>query len=186
MLLNSRKKLLSAFIAAMMLFTLIVPTAISLAGTSRTNGKPFAAEQSGGTVVNSSDDEQWIYLKKGETFESSFDDGFTFTADSDVWINAETGAQSEQVNFADLMNFEPDKVETIYDESGNSYTVRTYSSQNTVNSITAAFAEFNEDVAEAAQVKRPSAMYDDDELVDVMVVLDGKAFTSFTDWNSAG
>ena len=58
MLLNSRKKLLSAFIAAMMLFTLIVPTAISLAGTSRTNGKPFAAEQSGGTVVNSSDDEQ--------------------------------------------------------------------------------------------------------------------------------
>ena len=99
MLLNSRKKLLSAFIAAMMLFTLIVPTAISLAGTSRTNGKPFAAEQSGGTVVNSSDDEQWIYLKKGETFESSFDDGFTFTADSDVWINAETGAQSEQVNF---------------------------------------------------------------------------------------
>jgi hypothetical protein len=117
MLLNSRKKLLSAFIAAMMLFTLIVPTAISLAGTSRTNGKPFAgsnsfaAEQSGGTVVNSSDDEQWIYLKKGETFESSFDDGFTFTADSDVWINAETGAQSEQVNFADLMNFEPDKVE---------------------------------------------------------------------------
>ncbi|MFR7610944.1 MAG: hypothetical protein ACLUZ4_09405, partial [Christensenellaceae bacterium] len=92
MLLNSRKKLLSAFIAAMMLFTLIVPTAISLAGTSRTNGKPFAgsnsfaAEQSGGTVVNSSDDEQWIYLKKGETFESSFDDGFTFTADSDVWI----------------------------------------------------------------------------------------------------
>ena len=117
MLLNSRKKLLSAFIAAMMLFTLIVPTAISLAGTSRTNGKPFAAEQSGGTVVNSSDDEQWIYLKKGETFESSFDDGFTFTADSDVWINAETGAQSEQVNFADLMNFEPDKVETIYDEA---------------------------------------------------------------------
>ena len=125
MLLNSRKKLLSAFIAAMMLFTLIVPTAISLAGTSRTNGKPFAgsnsfaAEQSGGTVVNSSDDEQWIYLKKGETFESSFDDGFTFTADSDVWINAETGAQSEQVNFADLMNFEPDKVETVYDENGN-------------------------------------------------------------------
>ena len=181
MLLNSRKKLLSAFIAAMMLFTLIVPTAISLAGTSRTNGKPFAgsnsfaAEQSGGTVVNSSDDEQWIYLKKGETFESSFDDGFTFTADSDVWINAETGAQSEQVNFADLMNFEPDKVETVYDENGNSYTVRTYSSQNTVNSITAAFAEFNEDVAEAAQVKRPSAMYDDDELVDVMVVLDGKS-----------
>ena len=119
MLLNSRKKLLSAFIAAMMLFTLIVPTAISLAGTSRTNGKPFAgsnsfaAEQSGGTVVNSSDDEQWIYLKKGETFESSFDDGFTFTADSDVWINAETGAQSEQVNFADLMNFEQDKVETV-------------------------------------------------------------------------
>lgn len=181
MLLNSRKKLLSAFIAAMMLFTLIVPTAISLAGTSRTNGKPFAgsnsfaAEQSGGTVVNSSDDEQWIYLKKGETFESSFDDGFTFTADSDVWINAETGAQSEQVNFADLMNFEPDKVETVYDENGNSYTVRTYSSQNTVNSITAAFAEFNDDVAEAAQVKCPSAMYDDDELVDVMVVLDGKS-----------
>lgn len=72
MLLNSRKKLLSAFIAAMMLFTLIVPTAISLAGTSRTNGKPFAgsnsfaAEQSGGTVVNSSDDEQWIYLKRAK------------------------------------------------------------------------------------------------------------------------
>ena len=63
MLLNSRKKLLSAFIAAMMLFTLIVPTAISLAGTSRTNGKPFAAEQSGGTVVNSSDDEQWRNLR---------------------------------------------------------------------------------------------------------------------------
>lgn len=29
-------------------------------------------------------------------------------------------------------------------------------------------------------------MYDDDELVDVMVVLDGKSVYELTDWNSAG
>ena len=68
----------------MMLFTLIVPPAMSLAEAARSNVKPFADEKSGGIVVNSSGDEQWIYLQAGETFESGFADGFTLTADSDV------------------------------------------------------------------------------------------------------
>ena len=88
MLLNSRKKLISAIMAIMMLFTLIVPPAMSLAEAARSNVKPFADEKSGGIVVNSSGDEQWIYLQAGETFESGFADGFTLTADSDVWISA--------------------------------------------------------------------------------------------------
>ena len=162
--------------AIMMLFTLIVPPAMSLAEAARSNVKPFADEKSGGIVVNSSGDEQWIYLQAGETFESGFADGFTLTADSDVWISAETGVQDGQINFADLMNFEPDSVETVYDENGNSYTVRTYSSQSTVSSITAAFAEFNDDVADAADGRYSSLKtYSDDELVDIIVVLDGKS-----------
>ena len=162
--------------AVMMLFTLIVPPAMSLAEAARSNVKPFADEKSGGIVVNSSGDEQWIYLQAGETFESGFADGFTLTADSDVWISAETGVQDGQINFADLMNFEPDSVETVYDENGNSYTVRTYSSQSTVSSITAAFAEFNDDVADAADGRYSSLKtYSDDELVDIIVVLDGKS-----------
>ena len=176
MLLNSRKKLISAIMAIMMLFTLIVPPAMSLAEAARSNVKPFADEKSCGIVVNSSGDEQWIYLQAGETFESGFADGFTLTADSDVWISAETGVQDGQINFADLMNFEPDSVETVYDENGNSYTVRTYSSQSTVSSITAAFAEFNDDVADAADGRYSSLKtYSDDELVDIIVVLDGKS-----------
>lgn len=175
MLLNLRKRLVSAFVAVMMLFALVVPTAISLADASRSNVKPFADETSGGTVVNRTDDEQWIYLKKGETFESGFADGFSFTADSDVWISAESGAETEQVNLSNLLSFKPDAVETVYDENGNSYTVRTYSSQDTVNSITAAFAEFDDDVAAAADIKRSDLGYADDELVDAIVVLEGKS-----------
>lgn len=169
MLRSPIKKLVAAILAAALLLTMAMPSAALAAPSPTEAGQAKSYE--GNATVRSGESDDWTFVPKGETFASQNDDAFTFTSDSDVWVNTETEDGEERISFADLFDFEPDSVETIEGEGGVSYTVRTYSSAESVEKLNASFAQW-EDETEGEENTCVVDPYASDDLVEVMVVLD--------------
>ncbi len=170
MLRSPIKKLVAAILAAALLFTMAMPSAALAAPNPTEAGQAKSYE--GNATVRSGESDDWTFVPKGETFASQNDDAFTFTSDSDVWVNTEAEDGEERISFADLFDFEPDSVETIEGEGGVSYTVRTYSSAESVEKLNASFAQWEETEGEPTQNTCVVDAYASDDLVEVMVVLD--------------
>lgn len=168
------KKLIAALLVAVMLYTMAfsgiaAPVAVSESISEATG---FSSQTGKTLTVKPSENDAWTKVPAGETFESGGEDGFTYTGNSDVWINAEP-LDAEEISFAEIFDLEPDSVETVEGEDGRSYTVRTYSSAESVEQLNKAFAAYNnEEVAEAGDNTCIVEQYADDELVDVIVVLE--------------
>lgn len=170
MLRSPIKKLMAVVLAAAILCTMAMPAAALDAAAP---SKEEQAKSYEGATVHSGESDDWTFVPKGEVFASQADDAFTFTSDSDVWVNTEKEEEENRISFADLFDFEPDSVETIAGEDGVSYTVRTYSSAESVQKLNASFAQQEGDPdGEAAQNTCVVAPYASDDLVEVMVVLD--------------
>ncbi len=169
MLRSPIKKLVAAILAAALLLTMAMPSAALAAPSPTEAGQAKSYE--GNATVRSGESDDWTFVPKGETFASQNDDAFTLTSDSDVWVNTETEDGEERISFADLFDFEPDSVETIEGEGGVSYTVRTYSSAESVEKLNASFAQW-EDEADGEENTCVVDPYASDDLVEVMVVLD--------------
>ncbi len=186
---KSWKRSAAAFMVIAMLLTLALPTAFALGNAdSFGSSAGFVSPNSGGVTVTRSEDEQWTFLKEGETFLSDEGGGFSFTANSDVWISSETISEDENIDFAQLFNFEPDDEEVIETEDGNKYTVRTFSSPEAVNKLNAAFSVYDSEVAQATGYDRiiASNTISDEDLVDVIVVLEGESVASRYDITLGG
>lgn len=169
---KSIRKLFAALLAATILLSLIAPGLTVTAAEPENESVSYAKHNGKSYTVNAGENDEWTLVPAGETFESQNEDGFTYTGNSDVWINAET-LDKEQVSFAEIFDFEPDSVETVEGDDGLSYTIRTYSSPESVEKLNEAFAAIDADVP---QTTGDSGLivdgYADDELVEVIVVLD--------------
>lgn len=166
MLRSSIKKLMAVILAAVMLCTMAAPAAALDAAAPPQESQAKSYEDD--AAVSGASDE-WTFVPKGEIFASQTDDAFTFTSDADVWVNTEKEEKENQISFADLFDFAPDSVETIEGEDGVSYTIRTYSSAESVEKLNASFASQEGEATRNTCIVDP---YDSDDLVEVMVVLD--------------
>ena len=88
MLRSPIKKLVAAILAAALLLTMAMPSAALAAPSPTEAGQAKSYE--GNATVRSGESDDWTFVPKGETFASQNDDAFTFTSDSDVWVNTET------------------------------------------------------------------------------------------------
>ncbi|MBQ7870691.1 MAG: S8 family serine peptidase, partial [Oscillospiraceae bacterium] len=169
------KRLIAVLLVAAMLYTMVFSALAAPAAGSENISEPagFSSATGKTITVNASENDAWTKVAAGETYASGGEDGFTYTGNSDVWINAEPVDTEEQISFADIFDFEPDAVETVEGEGGVTYTVRTYSSAESVEKLNKAFAAFNEDLAETSDDNTCIVeQYAADELVDVIVVLE--------------
>ena len=85
MLRSPIKKLVAAILAAALLLTMAMPSAALAAPSPTEAGQAKSYE--GNATVRSGESDDWTFVPKGETFASQNDDAFTFTSDSDVWVN---------------------------------------------------------------------------------------------------
>lgn len=151
MLRSSIKKLMAVILAAVMLCTMAAPAAALDAAAPPQESQAKSYEDD--AAVSGASDE-WTFVPKGEIFASQTDDAFTFTSDADVWVNTEKEEKENQISFADLFDFAPDSVETIEGEDGVSYTIRTYSSAESVEKLNASFA------SQEGEATRNTCIYD--------------------------
>ncbi len=192
---NPIKKIAASVLAAVMLASTAVSSyALSVNdladGSSRDDApSPQETPSDGSITITPTEDDAWTFVSAGQTYRSGADDGFTLRCDTDVWVNAVSEDSDEDIiSFSDIFNFAPDQVETVEGEDGVSYTIRTYSSAESVARLNAAFSAYDETIAENANSKGSILVdaYDADEYVEVMVVLEDAPVAELAELNLSG